>query len=322
MIAAFFAAVAVVGLAPAGAITVKLPTLGQLEQAARSGDAVELERVAARLGVVRLARIASRGTRAERLAALRAIPLEDDAWAVLPEVAQLGGGADFEVAEAAATCARKIAEGLSPEVADAREIPRDVPEKAARELSALAARAELAPSVRVAALAALGALGTVAPVDIAALEKLLSDEEPQVRRAAAESLDGASAAEPALEKTLAADPVATVAAAAAATLCRDVPPAPVAVPPPAKGKTKKPVASSMPDTLARAAEARAASLAPAARARLRALATDGKVPLADRLDLLGCVRVAAQPADQQLLDKLARRPPESLRRRARSLGGR
>jgi hypothetical protein len=34
------------------------------------------------------------------------------------------------------------------------------------------------------------------------------------------------------------------------------------------------------------------------------------------------VRVAAQPADQQLLDKLARRPPESLRRRARSLGGR
>ena len=35
MIAAFFAADAVVGLAPAGAITVKLATVGQLEQAAR-----------------------------------------------------------------------------------------------------------------------------------------------------------------------------------------------------------------------------------------------------------------------------------------------
>src|SRR6185503_20186427 len=225
-------------------------------RAARSGDAVELERVAARLGVVRLARIAGRGTRAERLAALRAIPLEDDAWAVLPEMARLAGGADFEIAEAAAACAQKIAEALSPEVVDAREIPRDVPAEAARELTSLAARSELAPSVRVAALAALGALRAVTTVDLGALEKLLADGEPQVRRAAAESLDGARAAEPALEKTLAGDPIA---AAAAATLCRDVPPAPIAAPP-VKSKTKKPVAPAMPDAAARAAEERAASL--------------------------------------------------------------
>jgi hypothetical protein len=60
----------------------------------------------------------------------------------------------------------------------------------------------------------------------------------------------------------------------------------------------------------------------AARARLRTLALDENVALADRLDLVGCLRVAKKAADQQVLDQLARRPPESLRRRARALGGR
>jgi hypothetical protein len=69
-------------------------------------------------------------------------------------------------------------------------------------------------------------------------------------------------------------------------------------------------------------EARAARLGAPARARLRALAVDEQVPLEDRVDLVGCLRVNKKAEDQQTLDTLARRPPESLRRRARALGGR
>ena len=60
---------------------------------------------------------------------------------------------------------------------------------------------------------------------------------------------------------------------------------------------------------------------PPARERLRALAVDQAVPLSDRLELVTCLKVGTQPADQQILDDLAKRAPESLKRRARSLGG-
>jgi len=69
------------------------------------------------------------------------------------------------------------------------------------------------------------------------------------------------------------------------------------------------------------AELRAAKLQPPARNRLRALATDETISLADRLDLLGCMRVAATPEDRALLDQLAKKGPESVKRRVKSLGG-
>src|SRR5262245_27624887 len=100
------------GLAPVGVASVRLPDPAQLVRAAKSGDDVEVERVAARLGAVRLERLAERGRREERLAALRGVALVEDGWAVLPELIRLCRDSDEAVAEAAAGAARRIVEAL------------------------------------------------------------------------------------------------------------------------------------------------------------------------------------------------------------------
>jgi hypothetical protein len=287
-------------LAPSGAL-VRLPTANDLVAAVRSGDEVEIERVAARVGVVRLLSLAERGKPAERVAALRALPLVDDGWAVLPQLARLLGDADDDVAMRAGECVRRIAEGMTPELKEREEMPGDVPARAAQELLGSARSATLKPALRVAAIESLAALRGVTRVDDKALAALFSDGDAGVRRAAAEALAGATA-DKALEEALAKDGSAEVAAAAAASLCRDVP-----LTAPTKAGT---------------ADQRAAKLGTAARERLRLLALDESVALADRLDLVGCMRVGKKDADQKVLDELARRPPESLRRRARALGGR
>ena len=293
--------VSILQLAPAGAIAVKLPDVGQLARAVRSGDDVEIERVAARLGAVRLTHIAERGKREERLAALRALSVVSDGWALLPELARLAADTDASIAEAAAITARRIAEGMSPQTVESEEVPRDVPQRAAAVLLEQANKTALQSSVRVSAIWALAALRGIVKIDEAGLSKLLSDGEPQVRRAVAEALVNVPSADKALETALAADASVSVASAAAASLCRDVP------------------ATAVPKSVAMQ---RAAKLGPPARARLRALAVDESVSLADRLDLLACVRVNLQPDDQKILDQLAKHPQESLKRRARSLGGR
>jgi hypothetical protein len=284
-------------LALAPAPTVRLPELGQLTRAVRSGDDVEIERVAARFGPVRLERIAERGKREERLAALRGLSVVDDAWYMLPDLVRLLADGDADIAEAAALAVRRIAGGLSPAAMFAEEVPRDVPARAAAGLFDTAKRSELRPSVRVAAIGAIANLRTVAKVDDSAMMRLLADPEPQVRRASADALGSVASAENALVSLIADDPALDVAAAAAAALCRDVPPTGM------KGTE------------------RAARLTPKARDRLRALAADEQLPLVDRLDLLGCVRVNAQPPDQKLLDQLAKSKVDSVKRRARSLGG-
>ncbi|MCU1278580.1 MAG: hypothetical protein JWM53_2126, partial [bacterium] len=110
----------VLALAPSGAL-VKLPSPADLVAAVRGNDDVEIERVAARIGAVRLEAWAEHGKPAERLAALRALPLVEDAWAVLPELAKLIGDGDDEVAARAAECARRIAEATTPEVKERDE---------------------------------------------------------------------------------------------------------------------------------------------------------------------------------------------------------
>jgi hypothetical protein len=289
-------------LAPSGAL-VKLPSPADLVAAVRGNDDVEIERVAARIGAVRLEAWAQKGQPAERLAALRALPLVEDAWAVLPELAHLLGDSDDEVATRAAECARRIAEGLTPEGKERDEMPGDVPARAARELLAVAQKPSGRTQVRVIAIEAVAALRRVTRVDDKGLAALLAGGDAQIRRAAAEALAAAPAGDKPLEEALAKDASAEVAAAAAASLCRDVP---VIAP---SGKPG-------------AADARAGKLGGAARERLRLLALNEKLSLADRLDLVGCLRVAKKDADQKVLDELARRPPDSLRRRARALGGR
>jgi len=290
-------------VAPTGAL-VKLPAPADLVAAVRGNDDVEIERVAARVGAVRLEAWAEHGKPAERTAALRALPLVEDAWFVLPDLAKLLSDADDDVAARAGECARRIAEELTPERKERDEMPADVPARAARALLAQAQKTALKPAVRQMAIDAVAALRAVTRVDDQALAALLADGDATVRRAAAEALAAVPAGDKPLEETLARDPSPDVAAAAGASLCRDVPAIAAS-----SGKTG-------------AAEARASRLGPAARQRLRALALDEKVSLADRLDLVGCLRVAKKDADQKVLDELARKPPDSLRRRARSLGGR
>jgi hypothetical protein len=282
---------------------VKLPAPADLVAAVRGNDDVEIERVAARIGAVRLEAWAEHGKPAERLAALRALPLVEDAWFVLPDLAKLLGDGDDEVALRAGECARRIAEGMTPERREADEMPGDVPAHAARELVTMAQKTSLTPPLRVLAIEAAAALRGVTRVDDKALAALFSDGDATIRRAAAEALAAVPAGEKALEDALVKDRAPEVAAAAGASLCRDVP---VIAP---SGK-------------ASGAEARAGKLGAPARERLRALALDDKVALADRLDLVSCLRVAKKDADQKVLDELARKPPDSLRRRARALGGR
>lgn len=289
-------------LVPAPAV--KLPTLAQLTRAAASGDDVEIERVAARFGAVKLERIAEHGQVKERLAALRALGVVEGAWYLLPELSSLlSSESDDEVAEAAGRAVRQIAAGLSPATMLDGEVPRDIPARAAASLLEAARRSDLRPPLRVAALASLGSLRAVTRIDDAALFRLLADAEPLVRHAAADAVAGVAAADAPLAHALEADSAVEVAAAAAAALCRDVPP-------------------SGADSDKGAAFERAARLGPVARDRLRQLAADDQVALVDRLDLLGCLRVHAQPPDQKLLDQLAHAKLEPLKRRARSLGGR
>ena len=113
---------------------VKLPELSLLVRAVRGGDNVEIERVAARFGAVKLERIAERGRREERLAALRGLTVVDDAWYLLPELSRLLDESDPDVAEAAALSVRQIAAGLSPQSMYSEEVPRDVPARAAVSL--------------------------------------------------------------------------------------------------------------------------------------------------------------------------------------------
>jgi hypothetical protein len=294
------ALVVVTLLTPPGAL-VKMPDAAALAAAGKSNDDVELERVAARLGAPRLSQLAQRGEHGARLAALRALPLVDDGWAVLPALPPLFADGDDDVAGLAALAARRIAEGLTPELYD-RDMPRDVPARAARALLQAASDGKLKPALRVEALEALAALRSVTRVDDKAVAQLFSDHVPAVRRAVAEALAGGSGVEAALSNALASDGDQLVAAAAAATLCREVPIV-------SGGKSST-------------TEQRIAKLATVARVRLRLMALDDKVSLSDRLDLVPCLRVAMQPDDKKTLDTLARRPPESLRRRALSLGGR
>jgi hypothetical protein len=279
---------------------VKLPTLAQLVRAVASNDDVEIERVAARFGAVKLERIAERGQPKEQLAALRALGVVEGGEYQLPEVARLLTSASApEIADAAAVAVRQIAASLTPQSMYEGEVPRDVPARSAAVLLEVAQKSDLRPPLRVAAIAALGNLRAVTRVDDGVFSRLFGDADPEVRRAAADAAP-LNAAEAPLMRIVEKDPIVEVAASAAAALCRDVP----------VTGDKGPAID------------RAGRLNPAARERLRALAANDQIALVDRLDLLACLRVHLQPPDQKILDQLAHAKLDSVKRRARSLGGR
>src|SRR5262249_11446321 len=147
----FASLVVALGLAlgpPASAANVRLPDAAQLVRALRSGDDVEIERVAARLGAVKLLRMTEKPRREERLAALRGLSVVEDGWAVLPEIALLARDNDEKVADAAALASLRVVQGLSPETVESREVPGDVLGRTALELSRVAKHAPLRASLR------------------------------------------------------------------------------------------------------------------------------------------------------------------------------
>jgi hypothetical protein len=205
---------------PLDLATVKLPSLTALSEAAQRHDAVELERLARRLGAIRLMRAAATETRPRlRQAALAALPLVEDAWTVLPELLGLCGapGTDASLVTAAARAARGVAEHLTPEENYLQEIPPDVPRRAAESLMALARRRDLAAAARVEVLRGAVSLGPLVPPDPQALSSLLGDGDRMVRQTAATAL------EPALVRALlersAADPGETAGLALEALAC-------------------------------------------------------------------------------------------------------
>ena len=294
------------GLFPAGTATVRLPTLPELAQAVASNDEVESSawpRASARSGSPGW-RSRARSRNGWRLCA------RSEWWTAPGRVCPRSAGwapTRIAIGEAATLAAQRIAERLSPEAIENEEVPRDIPVRAARELTQLALGKTLPPRIRLTALLGLGALvglGGGTRVEVPSLVTLLGDPEIAVRHAAVETLAALPEAARPLEATLAADSSVEVAGAAAAALCRDVP---------ATDIPKNP------------AEERAARLGVPARTRLRALAVDDKLALTNRLELVGCLRVATTPPDKQdreVLNQLARRGPEALKRRARTLGGR
>lgn len=271
--------------------------MAALVEALRTGDEEEVERLARRLGAARLLRTALAGPRPEeRTAALSALPLCDEAWASLGLLPGLFGDRDAEVAVAAAEAARRIAERLTGEALADGDVPDDALVAAARALWAEAGDRRRAPTVRASALAGAAALGRLSGgVDPVRLAPLLTDPEPSLRRAAVAALDVASGSSQ-LERAVADDDL-TVAAAATAALCAEVPG------PGSRGRPSHAVDA----------------LAEPARARIRELLGDeARVPLADRLALIPCLRGFGTPEDRKRLDALARSKVPAIKRRARA----
>ncbi len=298
--------------APTGAAameSVTRPSAEELEHAWQRHDPVELERLGARLGAVRLGALVERGSPDAQRAALAALELIDGGFLLLPRlIAVADRDQPDAIAELCVQSVRRIAERVGRGEIDLEELPTDLPRAAVKALVALAGREARPIPLRVEALAALAALASLAPTAPALIAAFTSDRNPQIRRAAADALPPGAETQR-LVRLLVEDGVANVAAAAAASLCRDV------VPPGAEKKSE------------RLALQRLASLPPAARARLRALVVDESLLEADRLDLIPCLRPGAQkPGEQkddlEILRALGKGPDGALRRRARTYGGR
>jgi hypothetical protein len=265
-----------------------MPPLAELVKAARKNDRAALERLAARLGVARLGEGARAADAAVAQAALAAIPLARGGVLLTGTVTDRLAAEDPAVAAAAARTLGTLLEGDVPTLLAEWEVPPDVVTRACAGLRGLAARADAATPVRLAALDGLAAAQATCPAS-AEVAALLRDPAPGVRRAAALVIGPSEALGAGL-----ADPDATVSSACAATVCRRVDPA----------------ARRKPDALVERATAAA-----------RALALAPTTPPEDAVEMLACLAAAGTPADRASLEKLRAGAPSPLRDRAVELTG-
>jgi hypothetical protein len=283
-----------------GSATLHLPEPAQLVRAQQKGDTVELERLARRIGVAKLLRLAQRSTkRDDRVASLVALGMLPESVQVLPELAPLVADADVRVAEAADHAIEKLTERVRDWPPTDESLPPDLLERTAAALLTLAKSPTLAVDLRVEAILALEHLPARRKplIDAASIDALVQDVTPEVRREAVELLMLRKDGDATLDTIIANDDAPEVAARAAAVICRDVP-------------------------FGAAAKApRVEKLSLGARDRVKRLAEDVRLSVEQRADLIGCLRASSRPEDRAVLDKLASGSNDTLKRRARAYRG-
>ena len=268
----------------------------ELVRAATRKDRGALERVAERMGPGHLGEALRRSDPMVVAAALVALPLARGAVLQIGAVADLLDSPNPALAGASARILGQLLDGAEPGALEDWEVPPDMIERACGALRGLAVRVDAPSSSRVAALLALA---SAAPTCSAGgdLSALLRDPAPAVRRATALVLRADERRAAGALREVIRDPERSVVSAAVATLCRDEP-----------GDLT--VGATPPKT-----EAPAAVVMELARVMVAARGT----PIADAVEMLGCLARVSSPADRQIMEQVRRGPASPLRDRAAEL---
>jgi hypothetical protein len=220
------------------AVVIATPALGdggrrvlesRLVKTLGSKDHALIERAARRLGLSGMADALDHPTRRRQVtvAILKAAPLVDRAWVLLPRIVKLMArrGSDRALASMAAAAAVDVAEGMRLPDLEQTEEPPSLVQGTVESLLRVSRSRAVALDVRVRAVMALAHLVDVARPGHDALIGLLSDDEPRIREVAVE-LFAASGEPPAalrrLVRLVTEDPAVSVSRAAAVALCARV----------------------------------------------------------------------------------------------------
>lgn len=288
MIVVFFLGVGTAqGRAPSADGTPLRDTLERRLVRAVGRDPALLERAARRLGLAGLLRCLKSKKRKVVAAAVRAAPLAERAWQLVPALIELvrRPGTDRRTAARAATAIRAIAEQMrEPDLDQTEEMP-DVG-VVADDLLLLATNNNISLDIRVQSMMALAQLTDVAQLSESRLLPLLGATEPALREAATQmfAVGATASALDQLAQLVAQDPSPAVARAAAANLCASVR---------LRGRHPGPAVSAL-------RKARAGS-------RVRELAESLDATDDQLLDLARCLRRSKDPEDRRALAQLRRR---------------
>jgi hypothetical protein len=267
----------------------------ELVRAATRKDRGALERVAERMGPGHLGEALRRPDPMVVAAALIALPLARGAVLQVGAVADLLDSPNPSLASVAARILGQLLDGAEPGALDDWEVPPDMIERACGALRALALRGDAPSSSRVAALLAVAsAAPTCSPG--ADLSTLLRDPAPAVRRATALVLRADERRAAGALREVIRDPERSVVSAAVATLCRDEP-----------------------GDAAGGAPPRSEPPAPVVMELARVMVAARGTPIADAVEMLGCLARASTPSDRQIMEQLRRGPASPLRDRAADL---
>jgi hypothetical protein len=275
----------------------------ELVRVVRTKDRGAIERLAERMGPSHLGEALLRPDPMVVGSALVALPLARGAVLLIGTVADLLDSSNAALAATAARVLGELLDGAEPGALEDWEVPSDQVDHACGALRELAQRVEAPVSSRVAALAAVASAATVCTAT-GELASLLRDPVPAVRRATALVLHPDERRAASALREVIRDPERSVASAAVATLCRGEPVDPGSLPSSSPGSSGK-------------AEAPAQPVVEAARIMVVGRGT----PVADAVEMLGCLARAGTPADHRILDQLRRGADSPLRDRAAELAG-